>query len=253
MRILIKIEYNGTGFGGWQKQKNAVSVQEILENALEDLFKQKITLVASGRTDAGVHALGQCAHFDINGKFDTKRLPQALNVRLPETIRVLLAKEVPNSFNARFDVIDKTYIYKLYSSKVSSPVKENLYAHVPYELDLNKMQSACKLFLGKHNFKGFCSQGSSVKTFEREIYSLKLEKYNNEFIFKINGNGFLYNMVRRIVAAIVEVGKGKLKESDIILALKDHENKHITKVMQPCGLYLNSVNYGEISSNFWTI
>ena len=112
------------------------------------------------------------------------------------------------------------------------------------------MLSASKLFLGKHNFKGFCSEGSSVKTYEREIYSIDIEKYDDEYIFKLNGNGFLYNMVRRIVASIIEVGKGKLEEKDILLALEDFENKHITKVMPASGLYLFSVNYKEISSNF---
>lgn len=243
MKILLKLEYDGAGFGGWQRQKNAESVQGVLEAAIGELVGEKITLVASGRTDAGVHALGQCAHFSMKKEFDAKRLPLAINARLPQTIRVLDAAIVPDEFSARYDVKKKTYLYKLYARKIGSPTRDGRYAHVPYELDFESMVRAAKLFVGKHNFKGFCSQGSSAQTFEREIYSLDISRDGDEFFFKITGNGFLYNMVRRIVGALVEVGKGTLDEKDIKLALEDFSHPHITKNMPACGLYLYDVVY----------
>lgn len=243
MKILLKLEYDGAGFGGWQIQKNAESVQGVLEAAIGELVGEKITLIASGRTDAGVHALGQCAHFSMKKEFDAKRLPLAINARLPQTIRVLDAAIVPEEFSARYDVKKKTYLYKLYARKIGSPTRDGRYAHVPYELDFESMVRVAKHFVGKHNFKGFCSQGSSAQTFEREIYSLDILHDGDEYSFKITGNGFLYNMVRRIVGALVEVGKGTLDEKDIKLALEDFSHPHITKNMPACGLYLYDVVY----------
>lgn len=243
MKVLITIEYNGKYFSGWQRQKKGVGVQEVLEDALSSLLKENITLTASGRTDAGVHAICQYAHFSINSNFNLERLPYAVNTYLPEGVRVLSASVVDESFNARLSAHKKTYLYKIYTRKILSPLREGFYANVPYELNYEQMLKAAKLFLGKHNFKGFCSEGSSVKSFEREIYSFEIEKNQDEYYFKITGNGFLYNMVRRIVAAVVEVGKGKLSLKDITLALKDYNVKHITKNMPPCGLYLLNVEY----------
>lgn len=243
MRVLITIEYNGKYFNGWQRQKKGIGVQEVLENALSNLLKEKITLVASGRTDAGVHAICQYAHFDTHTNFALDKLPFAIKVNLPNGVRVLSAKQVDNSFNARTSAHKKTYLYKLYTRKILSPLREEYFANVPYELDYNKMIEASKLFLGKHNFKGFCSEGSSVINFEREIFSFTIDKFEDEYYFKITGNGFLYNMVRRIVASVVEVGKNKLELKDIAFALKNFEQKHITKVMPACGLYLYNVEY----------
>ena len=243
MRVLITIEYNGKYFNGWQRQKKGIGVQEVLEEALSTLLKQNISLTASGRTDAGVHAICQYAHFDMDSSFDLKRLPFAVNTILSEGVRVLSATQVQPSFNARTSAHRKTYLYKLYTRKIISPLREGYFANVPYELNFSKMTEASKLFIGKHNFKGFCSEGSSVTSYEREIYSFTIEKHDDEYSFYITGNGFLYNMVRRIVASVVEVGKGKLGLSDIKHALKEYEKKYITKVMPACGLYLLNVQY----------
>ncbi len=243
MRVLIEIEYNGNKFNGWQSQRNGLGVQDVLQDSLSKLFKENVKVVGSGRTDAGVHAISQKAHFDMNCNFDLKKLPLALNFTLPESVRVLSAKQVDKNFNACTSAHRKTYLYKLFSRNIASPIKEGFYAHIPYELNYEKMIEASKLFLGLHNFKGFCTLGSSVKSFEREIYNFNIEKRDNEFWFYITGNGFLYNMVRRIVGAVVEVGKNKLSIDDIKVALNDYENKHITKNMPACGLYLLSVEY----------
>ena len=179
----------------------------------------------------------------MDSSFDLKRLPFAVNTILSEGVRVLSATQVQPSFNARTSAHRKTYLYKLYTRKIISPLREGYFANVPYELDYSKMTEASKLFIGKHNFKGFCSEGSSVTSYEREIYSFTIEKHDDEYSFYITGNGFLYNMVRRIVASVVEVGKGKLGLSDIKHALKEYEKKYITKVMPACGLYLLNVQY----------
>ncbi len=243
MRVLIEIEYNGNNFNGWQSQKNGLGVQNVLQDILSKLLQEDIKIVGSGRTDAGVHAICQKAHFDMNCNFDLKKLPLAVNFALPKCVRVLSAKQVDNNFNACTNAHKKTYLYKLFSRNIESPLKEGLYAHIPYPLDYENMVKASKLFLGVHNFKGFCSEGSSVKSFEREIYDLNIEQKNDEFWFYITGNGFLYNMVRRIVGALVEVGRHKISYEDIKLALNDYQHKHITKNMPACGLYLLNVEY----------
>lgn len=243
MRVLITIEYNGKYFNGWQRQKKGLGVQEVLEDALSNLFKEKIKLTASGRTDAGVHAIKQYAHFDTISNFELNRLPFAINFNLPQGVKVLSAKKVSNNFNACTSAHKKTYIYKIYTRKILSPLKEDFYAHVPYELNYDKMKEACKIFEGEHNFKGFCSEGSSAITFERKIFSFKISKSKDEFLFTITGNGFLYNMVRRLVGAVIEVGREKITLTDIEQALKEYNKKIITKNMPACGLYLYDVKY----------
>ena len=243
MRILIQIEYNGKNYCGWQRQKNGTSIQEVLENALQTLLGEKISVQASGRTDAGVHALGQMAHFDLKKHFDLSRLAYAVNPLLPEDIKVVKAKEVKSDFHARFNVHKKTYIYKVYNRKISSPLKKDSFAHYPYDLDFQKMKEACKKFLGVHNFKGFSSEGSSVKGYEREIFAFDVKKNKDEYVFKITGNGFLYNMVRRIVACVLEIGRGSQNLSIIDSAFEHFDKKIITKNMQACGLYLYRVVY----------
>ena len=243
MRVFIKIEYDGTDYCGWQIQPNAVTVQEEIEKAIFTLTGEKCSVTGSGRTDSGVHALGQIAHFDTNCSIPAERFAPALNQFLPDGIKVVESYEVSADLHARFSAKRKTYQYKIYISKHPRPLFERYFARVDYELDADKMNEASKRFIGEHDFACFLASGSEVKDTVREIYSARVERVGNEITFTVCGNGFLYNMVRIMVGTLVKVGSRKLKVEDIdnILASKSRENAGFT--MPPQGLTLVSVEY----------
>lgn len=243
MRVLIEIEYDGTNYCGWQRQKNGLSVQAVLADALSRITGECITLHGSGRTDAGVHALGQCAHFDTDTKIPVVKIPFAVNTLLPRSIRVYSAREVTARFNARFDAEAKTYVYKMYSSPHSSPTREKGYAHIVETLNVNNMRLAAEHIIGTHDFKCFQAAGSYVKDTVRTIQSLDIGANGNDVVIEITGSGFLYNMVRIIAGTLFYVGIGKLQASDIPAIIDSKDRKSAGKTMPPCGLYLKKVYY----------
>jgi len=239
--ILVGVAYKGTNYAGWQRQNNALGIQEVIENALEEISQEKCEIFASGRTDAGVHALEQC--FSVKTKFPPNKLPIALNSKLPDDIRILWAKEVEPNFHARFSAHKKTYIYKVKSETIQSPFDYDTTTYIPQKLSLQKMQEAALFLIGIHNFKAFCSAGTSVPTFEREIYYLNITKENNLYTFEICGNGFLYNMVRIIVGTLIDVGKGKIPPQKIKEILNSQQRENAGKTMPAKGLFLKKVEY----------
>ena len=243
-RVLITVEYNGKNYLGWQKNGENKSIEYELERAFSKVLKESTAVVASGRTDAGVHALAQTAHLDIPKNFTAiKSLGKSVNEILPPDIRVTSVKTVSDKFHARYNVKSKTYLYKCYVSAVSSPTREGLYAHVNSVLDLQKIKSATKLFVGKHNFKAFCSSGGDNETFEREVISIDVAKHGDELFFFVKGKGFLYNMVRLIVGSLIKVGQNKLSEGQIANALETGSKDNLGEKMPPHGLYLYKVEY----------
>ena len=240
--ILVGVSYLGTNYAGWQRQDNALGVQEVIENAFEEITNQKIEIFASGRTDAGVHALEQC--FSCKTNFaDIKKLPLALNSKLPSDIRILWAKEVDNNFHARFSAHKKTYIYNVKEGSIESPFDTNTCAYVPYKLNLQKMIQASKYIIGEHNFKAFCSSGTSVPDYTRTIYNFVITKDGDLFTFEICGNGFLYNMVRIIVGTMVDVGRGKINPEKIPEIISSLNRANAGKTMPAKGLLLKNVEY----------
>ncbi len=240
--VLCAVSYKGTNYAGWQKQDNALGIQEVIENAFFDCTGERVEIFASGRTDAGVHALEQC--FSVKTKFaQIERLPMALNHLLPNDIRILWAKEVPNDFHARFSAHKKTYLYRLKTSDIESPFDFDTTAYIDYSISLEKMREASKYFIGEHNFKSFCSAGTSVPTFERIIYSLNITKTGNLYEFEVCGNGFLYNMVRIIVGTLVDVGGGKIKPSQVEEIINSQDRQKAGKTMPAKGLTLKCVEY----------
>lgn len=237
-RVLIKIEYDGREFYGWQKQPDKRTVQGEIENAIEKLTGVQTELFGSGRTDRGVHALDQAAHFDMEQNIPVKNLVQALNNLLPNDISITKAKIVKDNFHARYDIKKKTYLYQVYSSKTKSAILSNQSAYVSYELDVARMVEASKLLLGKHDFRGFCCADTHVKDFVREIYDIKISKKGKFIQFKVTGSGFLYNMVRIIVGTLVEIGRGKLTNEDIKKALETGNRSFSGMTMPPEGLFL---------------
>lgn len=243
MRIKIVLSYDGTDFCGWQRQTNGVSVQQTVENAVFDLRGEKVIVTASGRTDAGVHAAGQVAHFDTNANIPPEKFYKALNTFLPDSVKVLSSEKVADNFNARKSAKRKTYEYSLYLSDTENPLKERYGTRVYGDIDIEKMRAAAKLLEGEHDFKAFSATGSSVKTTVRTVYGITVEKSGEDIKIRVTGNGFLYNMVRIIAGALVKAGKGELSESDIIKALETGERNLLGETLPAKGLCLLNAEY----------
>ena len=242
-RILLKIRYDGRAFYGWQKQPNKRTVQGEIEKAIEKLTGEEVEIFGSGRTDRGVHALDQSAHFDLVQNIPVSKIPQALNNLLPNDISISKAKNVKPDFNARFDIKSKTYLYQVYNNKKKDAIVSNQSAFVNYDLDLGKIQKCAELLIGKHNFRGFCCADTKVTDFNREIYDIKIGRKNKFLTFEITGNGFLYNMVRIIVGTLIDVGRGALSEVDVKEVLKTGDRSFAGKTMPAEGLFLAKTSY----------
>lgn len=244
MRILITVEYYGSNYAGWQRQKNALAVQQVLEESLGLILQSKIVLCASGRTDRGVHALNQKAHFDYEGKFPVEKIARSVNTTLPDDVRVLKAERVPDDFHAQYSVKRKTYLYRMYFSRTLHPVKNLLSAQIAYaDADFEKMCAACRDLVGTHDFAAFAATGSHVQNTVRTVYDAVLRRNGEDMEFEITGNGFLYNMVRIAVGTLVWIGIGKLPQSAILDMLESGDRTKGGKTLPPRGLYLKNVEY----------
>lgn len=243
MRVLLKIAYDGTDFFGYQVQPNKRTVESELKRCLDNLLGEDVKLVASGRTDSGVHALSQCVHFDTQTKIPIKNIKDALNSVLPSDLRVISSKKVSNDFSARYSCKKKTYRYSCYLSKTQNPLLERYKTLVEYPLDIEKMKEVVSILEGEHDFKCFLKTGSSVKTTVRTIYSIKIVKKGSSLDFYVTGNGFLYNMVRIIVGTLLAVGEGKLDLERVKTALNSGNRTLLGKTASAKGLCLYRVNY----------
>lgn len=246
-RYLLTICYDGSDFCGFQTQPNLPSVQGELERALSRRFDQKTEIVASGRTDTGVHAFGQMAHFDTDKAVDVEKIVVELNALLPPTIAVESCCEVECDFHARFDATSKTYIYKVYLSKRQCPFKERYFHICGYDLDVEKMQEACKLFVGKHDFKSFCMAEPDKDNAVRTIFDMHIDVLDGqkELDFVVQGDGFLRRMVRIVVGTIIDVGRGRFSLDEIEKMFDKKDRRVSGKTLQPSGLYLKEVRYGQ--------
>ena len=215
MRIAIKVSYDGTEYCGWQVQPNGISVQEVLEQAIEKTTGEKVRVTGSGRTDAGVHASGQVAHFDTNSTIPPERFYLALNTFLPPSVRVLESKKVKDGFDACRGAKIKTYVYSFYISETELPLKERYALRIDSNVNVNKMQSGAKLFEGTKDFNCVSSSGKEVKTTVRTIYACKITKQGKDVKLIVTGNGFLYNMVRIIAGTLLEMGKGTITQENV--------------------------------------
>ena len=247
MRIILKIEYDGTDFCGWQRQPNGVSVQEEIENALFALTGEKTSVVGSGRTDAGVHAAGQVAHFDTQSNIPPEKFSDALNGILPPPIKILVSKRAPEGFHARYSAKKKTYVYKMYESKYIRPLKSRYAAKVGYKLDVAAMNAAAAYFVGEHDFSCFLASDSEIKDTVRTVYSAEVFREGEYVIFKVTGNGFLYNMVRIMAGTLVKVGAGKISPEKTAEIIAGGDRNAAGMTMPPEGLALLSVEYEGIT------
>lgn len=209
--IKLIIEYDGKGFNGWQKQPNKLNIQGEIENAIEHITGEKVELYASGRTDAGVHALGQTANFKTNSDIPIEKICLAINSVLKKSIVVKDAEEVEEDFHCRYNCKGKKYRYVINNSKNGSAIYRGLEYHMPVKLDIEKMKEAVKFFIGKHDFQAFKSSGTSSKNSVREIYTAEVIEDGERINIELTGSGFLYNMVRIISGTLVDVGLRKNK------------------------------------------
>lgn len=241
--IKLVIEYDGKDFNGWQKQPNKLNIQGEIESVIENITKEKIELIASGRTDAGVHAIGQVANFKTNSSINIDKIPIAINSQIKNSIRIKSAEEVDERFHSRYNCKRKTYRYIIDNSKYGSAIFRNYTYHLPIKLDVQEMKNAIKYFEGEHDFKAFKSSGTSSKSSVRTIYEAKIKEENENIIIELTGNGFLYNMVRIISGTLVEVGLGKIKASDIPEIIEKGDRQKAGKTLPPQGLFLVKVEY----------
>ncbi len=237
------VQYNGKNYSGWQVQENKQTIQGCLEQAIFNVTAEKVAVVGSGRTDAGVSAIGQVANFFLEQDFEPNKLGRAINAHLPQDIAVLSVEIAPDDFNARFCAKTKTYNYYFYVSQTRMPLLDS-YALQIKKANVQDMQKACEYIVGTHNFRSFVARNSGKTSFERTVYDCKIERVDDcLYRLKISGNGFLYNMVRIIMGTLILVGEGKRKPSamaDIILA---QDRTKAGKTVEPVGLVLQKVEY----------
>lgn len=228
---------------GWQKQPSKLNIQGTIEKAIESIVGHEINLTASGRTDAGVHALGQVANFKTNSAIPIEKFAVAINSRLKKSIVIKKAEEVSESFHSRLNCKQKTYRYIINNSKQGTAIYRNLEYHISNELDIEQMQKAAKHFEGEHDFKAFKASGTSSKNSVRTIYKAEVKKVDDRIYIELTGSGFLYNMVRIISGTLVEVGMGKIKSEDIPEIIKTGRRENAGKTLPAHGLYLVKVQY----------
>jgi len=241
LRYFIELSYNGTPYHGWQRQPNAISIQEVLENALSTLLRMKIQIVGAGRTDTGVHAKQIMAHFDSNNILDVDQLLYKLNAILPAHIAVRKIYNVRDDAHARFDALSRSYEYYVALEKDPFSMDNAYYIKKPLDIDL--MNKAAKLLLNYTNFKCFSKSKTDVKTYNCTITEANWEENDQQLIFKISANRFLRNMVRAIVGTLIEIGEHKLDKEDLIRIIKSEDRSQAGYSVPAHGLYLTKVEY----------
>lgn len=245
MRIKAIISYDGSGFSGYQVQPNGRTVQEEIERVLTQMNRGVFTrITASGRTDTGVHAVGQVIHYDTQLSIPPAGWVKALNSQLPGDIRVMAVEEVREDFHARYDVEWKTYRYKWTLEDIPLPFERLMLSHIPGKKpDIDRMREAAEALIGEHDFRSFSAANTSIQDFVRTIYDVRIERYGQQLHLVITGNGFLYNMVRIIAGTLWEVGVGKHRPDEMAAIIAAKDRNQAGRTAPPQGLYLEKVGY----------
>ncbi|WP_125707035.1 tRNA pseudouridine(38-40) synthase TruA [Companilactobacillus zhongbaensis] len=242
----LTIAYDGANFHGFQRQPKLRTVQGVLEKALTKMAKgEHIEVIGSGRTDAGVHALGQVISFEYPGEIAADNMLKAVNSLMPLDVIVKDSEIVAEDFHARFGVVKKTYQYRVDCGHYTDPFKRFYTGHYPYSFEVNKIQTALDDLVGEHDFSSFAASGGVIENKVRTIYQATVEysPTNNELIFEFTGNGFLYNMVRILVATLLEIGNGRRPEHDLLRLFKVKNRQEARGTAPASGLYLKEVFY----------
>ena len=244
-RILLKVEYDGTAYAGWQRQLNGLAVQEVLEEALVSACGHPVTVTGASRTDAGVHALDQRVHFDTDCSIPPEKYPFVLNTLLPPDIRVLDGREVPADFHARFLTSGKTYTYRIWNARHASALRRNTHWHIPVPLEEKQVREALKSLPGCHDFAAFQAAGGTAKTTVRTLRSAELRINGSEWCLTVSGNAFLYNMVRIIAGTSAEIGLGRLGADAFAKAFDTLDRLSLGMTAPAHGLELTEVRYPD--------
>lgn len=247
MRYFIELSYNGKAYHGWQNQPNAISVQEVIENALSKLLNRDMKIVGAGRTDSGVHAKQMFAHFDCVLKIDGSDLKYKLNAFLPQDIAIRDIFEVTHDAHARFDAVSRTYLYRVAIEKNAFNF-DSAYL-MNKKLDLDLMNQAAKALLGHKDFQCFSKVHTDVKTYYCDVKEAKWEHMENEFHFTIKADRFLRNMVRAIVGTLINVGLGKIAVEDLQSILASKNRSEAGYSVPAHGLYLTKIEYPKTIAN----
>ena len=242
-RFLMKIKYDGTAYHGWQVQVNAETVQKSVQDAFQSALGFRPNITGCSRTDSGVHAKEYCFHFDSDFNISEMSYVRALNTKLPQDISVFNCEKVDDDFHARYKVKSKRYEYYFYDGEFRNPFYSKFSWQMKNKLDEKELDKAAKLFIGKYDFCGFCSSGSSVSDTVRNVFSAGVERNGDLVVFYVEADGFLYNMVRIMAGTLSFVSLGKIKADEIkeIILSKKRERAGITA--PPNGLFLTKVNY----------
>ncbi len=246
----LLIAYDGTAYCGWQIQPNGLSIQQVIQNVIQQVTQQKATVIGSGRTDSGVHALGQVAHFRTEKELDLYRFHGSLNALLPPDIRVLEVTEATPHFHAQFDAIGKTYRYHLLTRAIRDPMRRLYSYHVKERLNFDAIQEAAQLFLGTHDFTSFSNEahkGAAAVDAVRTLNKLAILPSDDTVCLEFHADGFLYKMVRNIVGTLLEIGEEKRPSSDVERLLAAKDRRQAGRTAPPHALFLVRVDYPTTS------
>lgn len=247
-RVRLIIQYDGAGYVGWQTQPNGVAVQEVMEKELFKLTGEKAALHASGRTDSGVHALAQVAHFDTESRIPPEKFAYALNAGLPRDIRVKYSGEAPAEFHSRFDAKHKQYRYTVLNAPHADAFLRDRALHIHYRLDIGAMQRAADYAVGEHDFAAFKAAGSHVDSTVRTIFRSEWTQKGNLLFYDVEGNGFLYNMVRILTGTMLEIGMGRARPEAMREAVEGAARNLAGPTAPPEGLALVRVCYRDFDT-----
>lgn len=245
-RIGLLVEYDGADFYGWQRQDGFRTVQGEIERSLGKFAKSPIEIHGSGRTDKGVHARGQFAHFDWDINMRIEDIPRALNGQLPGDIVIREARELPMDFHSRYHCKGKMYCYRFYTDQIPRAMENRYAMRVGYSMDMEKMRTAAQDFIGTYDFKGFTSARCDKKDTIRTVYYADLRKNGSDWEFVVAGSGFLYNMVRIMVGTLIDIGRGRLDMDTIERVLETKDRTLGGKTVGPQGLTLERVFYSDV-------
>lgn len=241
----VKMAYDGSAYHGFQRQDNALSVQEVVEEAIKKLFLQDITIFGCSRTDTGVHANEYYFSFQCNDEIqiDSRGIIFGLNSKLPDDIAILSCEEVDESFHARYNCVGKEYKYIIHNSEIKDPFLRTRVYKYWYPIDERLLDKAAKHFVGTHDFRSFCTNADEKENTIRTIHSFNVVRDGDKIIMTVSGDGFLYNMVRIMVGTLLFVNEGKIDESDIPEIIEKKDRKFAGRTASASGLYLNRVFY----------
>jgi len=246
MRFAASVEYDGTNFCGWQRQKSVISVQETIENSLSQILQNDIKIQGAGRTERGVHALGQVFHFDTDVSRSINSLIKGTNSFLPGSVRIKWVKKVSDEFHARFSATSREYQYILNNSPVNSSLWLNHSGWTFYKLDSKLLITAANKFKGTHDFSAFRSSECQAKSPIRSVKNLTVKRFNNFYLFTINADGFLHHQIRNMIATIINVARKEIS-ADYVDTLFEKKDRSLTPAtFSPNGLYLTNIKYDKI-------